>query len=143
QHQVVGHHGGPDIGLEVVEAAPGAAVAAVGALEAGDAGLDTGAEVAQFAVYPRALGHVGDGKAAPFVEGDIGDAAPFGLGEIVAAGIAAVGGDLAGRRAATGDLAVEHGQEALGIGRVAGLDDDINLDAAVGRPLPALRRTSQ
>jgi hypothetical protein len=34
---------------------------------------------------------VGDGKATPLVEGDIGDAAGFGLIEIVAAGIAAIG----------------------------------------------------
>jgi hypothetical protein len=54
---------------------------------------------------------VGDGKATPLVEGDIGDAAGFGLIEIVAAGIAAIGGHLAGRDAATGDMAVEHRQE--------------------------------
>ena len=56
---------------------------------------------------------------------------PLASVEIVAAGIAAVGGHLAGRRAATGDVAVEHGQEALGIGRVAGLDDDIEDQAAL------------
>jgi hypothetical protein len=31
--QVVSHHGGPKIGLEVVEAAPSAAAGAIGALE--------------------------------------------------------------------------------------------------------------
>ena len=51
--------------------------------------------------------------------------------EIVAAGIAAVGGHLAGRRAAAGDVAVEHRQEALGIGRVAGFDDEIEDQAAL------------
>ena len=40
QHQVVGHHGGPDVGLEVIEPAPSAAGQTVGALEAGDPGLD-------------------------------------------------------------------------------------------------------
>ena len=35
-NEVVGHHRGPDIGLEVVEPAPGAAGQAVGPLEAGD-----------------------------------------------------------------------------------------------------------
>src|SRR5277367_709447 len=34
-------------------------------------------------------------------------------------------------RAAAGDLAIEHGQEALGIGRVARLDDDIEDQAAL------------
>src|SRR5205814_5698769 len=34
------------------------------------------------------------------------------------------------RHAATGDLALEHWQEALGIGRVAGLDDDVEDQAA-------------
>ena len=38
ESEVVGDHGGPDVGLEVVEAAPGAAGEAVGALEAGDVG---------------------------------------------------------------------------------------------------------
>ena len=51
--------------------------------------------------------------------------------EIVAAGIAAIGGDLARRRAAAGDVAFEHGQEALGVGRVAGFDDEIEDQAAL------------
>ena len=36
--------GGPDVGLEVVEPAPDATCETVAALEAGDAGLDPGAE---------------------------------------------------------------------------------------------------
>jgi hypothetical protein len=64
------------------------------------------------------------------VEGDILDAARLGRCEIVLAGITAISGDLPRRRAATGDLALEHGQEALGIGGVAGLDDDIEDQAA-------------
>src|SRR5271170_4748336 len=55
QHQVVGDHRGPDVGLEVVEPAPGAACSAIGAFEAGDAGLDPGAEVAQPAIDPGLL----------------------------------------------------------------------------------------
>jgi hypothetical protein len=50
------------------------------------------------------------------VEGDILDAARLGRCEIVLAGITAIG-DLPRRHAATGDLALEHWQEALGIGR--------------------------
>jgi hypothetical protein len=65
------------------------------------------------------------------VEGDILDAARLGLLEIVLAGIGAIGGDLPRRHAATGDLALEHRQEALGIGGVADLDDDIEDQAAV------------
>ena len=37
------HHRGPEVGLEVIEAAPGAAGQTVGSLEAGDPGLDPGA----------------------------------------------------------------------------------------------------
>src|SRR5215207_4041102 len=57
-NKVVGHHRGPDIGLEVVEPAPGAAGQAVGPLEAGDTSLDPGPEVAQLAVDPAAADHV-------------------------------------------------------------------------------------
>src|SRR5436190_6378869 len=77
QHQVVGYYRGPDVGLEVVEPAPSAACSAIGAFEAGDAGLDPGAEVAQPAIDPGALDHVGNGDAALLVEGDILHAAPW------------------------------------------------------------------
>jgi hypothetical protein len=43
------------------------------------------------------------------VKGDILDAARLGRCEIVLAGITAISGDLPRRRAATGDLALEHG----------------------------------
>ena len=39
--------------------------------------------------------------------------------------IAAIGGGLPWRRAGAADVAIKHRQEALGIGRVAGLDHDI------------------
>src|SRR3954467_11304200 len=100
----------------MIEPAPGAACQTVGSLEAGDPGLDPGAEVAQLAIDPAALDHVFDRQAALFVEGDILDAACFGGGEIVLAGIPAISGDLPRRRAAAGDLALDHGQKALGIG---------------------------
>jgi hypothetical protein len=48
QHQIVGHHGGPDVGLEMIEPAPGAASGAIDAFEAGDPGLDPGTEVARW-----------------------------------------------------------------------------------------------
>ena len=47
---MVGDHGRPDVGLEVLETAPSAAAAAVGALKPGDDGFDAGAEVAQASV---------------------------------------------------------------------------------------------
>jgi hypothetical protein len=103
----------------------------IGAFEDRDAGLDPGAEVAQPAIDLLALDHVGNGDAALLVEGDILHAARLGLFEIVAAGIAAIGGGLPRRRAAAGDLAIEHRQEALGIGGIAGLDDDIEDQAAL------------
>src|SRR3954463_11866984 len=62
--EVVGNHRGPDIGLEVVEPAPGAAGQAVGPLKAGDAGLDARAEVAQFAIDPVAADYVFDLETA-------------------------------------------------------------------------------
>jgi hypothetical protein len=63
--------------------------------------------------------------------GAILDAARLGGGEIVLASITAIGGDLPRRRAAAGDLALEHWQEALGIVKIASLDDDIEDQAAV------------
>jgi len=114
----------------MVEAAPSAACGAIGALEAGDAGLDPGAEVAQPAVHPRAFDHVGNGDAALLVESDIGDAAGLSGGEIGAAGVAAIGGSLPRWRASAGDVAIEHRQEALGIGGIAALNNDIEDQAA-------------
>src|SRR5215831_10830372 len=73
----------------------------------------------------------GDGKTALFVEGDIADTTRFGLIEIVTAGIAAVGRHLPGRGNAVGDVAVEHRQKALGIGRIAGFDDEIEDQATL------------
>jgi hypothetical protein len=119
----------------VFETAPGAAGGAVGALEAGDRSLDAGAEAAQAAVDPRALDHVGNGDAALLVKGDVTDAAGLGGDEIGAAGIGPIGGGLPRRRAAAGDVAIEHRQEALGVGGIAGFDDDIE-----DQPAPAGRQ---
>src|ERR1700750_384381 len=130
QHQVVRHHGGPDVGLEVVQSAPSAAGGAVGALEAGDRRLDTGAEVAQTTVDPGALDHLGNGDAALLVEGDIGTPAGLGGGEIGAAGVATIGGGLSRRCAGAGNMAIEHRHKALGIGRIAGFDDNIEDQSA-------------
>ena len=55
EYQVMRHHRGPDVSLEVIEPAPGAACQTVCPLEAGDPGLDPGAEVAQLAIDPAAL----------------------------------------------------------------------------------------
>src|SRR3954467_1826421 len=70
-NEVVGHHRGPDIGLEVVEPAPGAAGQPVGPLEAGDAGLDPGPEVAQLATNPAAADHIFDPETALLVKGHV------------------------------------------------------------------------
>ncbi len=52
----------------MIKAAPGAARQAVGALQAGDTGLDAGAEVAQLAIDPVAFDHVFDPQAGLFVK---------------------------------------------------------------------------
>jgi hypothetical protein len=49
----------------------------------------------------------------------------LGGSQIGAAGVTAVGGGLPRRRAGEGDVAVEHRHKALGIGWIAGFDDDI------------------
>src|SRR3954466_12913194 len=84
--EVVGHHRGPDIGLEVVEPAPGAAGQAVGPLEAGDAGLDPGPEVAQLAIDPAAADHVFDAEAALLVKGHVAHPARLRAIQVLAAG---------------------------------------------------------
>ena len=64
----------------------------IGALQARDASFDTGAEVAQLAIDPVALDHVLHVQAGFLVEGRVAHAERLGLYEIVAAGIAAIGG---------------------------------------------------
>src|SRR5215210_8410293 len=98
-NEVVGHHRGPDIGLEVVEPAPRAAGQAVGPLEAGDACLDPGAEVAQLAIDPAAADHVFDLEAALLVKGHVAHAARLRPVQVRAAGNAAVRRRLTRRRA--------------------------------------------
>jgi hypothetical protein len=53
----------------VIESAPSAACQTVGSLEAGNPGLDPGAEVAQLAINPATLDHVFDRQAVPLVGG--------------------------------------------------------------------------
>jgi hypothetical protein len=72
-----------------------------------------------------------DRDAALFVEGDILHAACLGLLEVAEAGIAAISGRLPRGHTVTGGMAIEHRQEALGVRRVAGLDDNIEDQAAL------------
>src|SRR3954468_5626707 len=118
ESEVVGHDRGPDVSLEVVEPAPGATGQAVGPLEAGDAGLDAGAEVAQFAIDPVAADHVFDREAALLVKGHVADAARLRPAQIIATGKAAIRRCLTGRRAVSGDVALQHGQEPVAVGPV-------------------------
>ena len=85
------------------------------------------AEVAQTTVDPRALDHLDNGDAALLVEGDVGNAAGLGGGEIGAAGVATIGGGLPRRCAGAGNMAIEHRHIAFGIRRIAGFDDDIEV----------------
>src|SRR5689334_13007451 len=89
-NEVVGHDRGPNVGLEVVEPAPGAAGQAVGPLEAGDAGLDAGPEVAQLAIHPTAADHVFDAEAALLVKGHVAHPARLRAIQVLAAGKSAI-----------------------------------------------------
>ncbi len=128
--EIVSDHRGPDISLEVVEAAPGAAPQSISAFQARDAGLDASAEVSELAIDPAACDHVFDLEAALLVEGHVADAAGFGSAQIFAAGIAAVGRRLTRRLAVKGDVAFQHRQQALAVGRVAGFDDEVEDQSA-------------
>src|SRR5215204_5867691 len=129
-NEVVGHHRGPDIGLEVVEPAPRAAGQAVGPLEAGDAGLDAGAEVAQLAIDPAAADHVFDAEAALLVKAHIAHAARLRPAQVIATGKAAVRCRLPRRPAVPGDVALQHGQEPFTVSRVTGFDHQVEDQAA-------------
>ena len=86
----------------MLEPAPDAAGEPIGALQAGDAGLDAGAKISKFAINPAALDHILDLKAALFVEGHVTDAIGLGLAEIGAARKSAIGGRLSRRSAEKG-----------------------------------------
>src|SRR5215204_5158402 len=119
-NEVVGHHRGPDIGLEVVEPAPGAAGQAVGPLEAGDTRLDAGAEVAQLAIDPAAADHVFGAEAALLVKGHVAHPARLRAIQVRAAGKTAIR-RLERRPAVQADVALQHRHEPVTVGRVAGL----------------------
>src|SRR3954466_9850009 len=129
-NEVVGHHRGPDIGLEVLETAPGAAGQAVGPLKAGDAGLDPGPEVAQPAIDPAAADHVFDAEAALLVKGHVAHAACLRAIQVLAAGKTAIRRRLERRRAVRADVALQHRHEPVAVGRVAGFDHQIEDQAA-------------
>src|SRR3954466_16069575 len=129
-NEVVGHHRGPDIGLEVGEPAPGAAGQAVGPLEAGDTRLDAGAEVAQLAIDPAAADHVFGAEAALLVKGHVAHPACLPPVQVLAAGKTAIRRRLTRRRAVRADVALQHRHEPVTVGRVAGFDHQIEDQAA-------------
>src|SRR3954451_14535607 len=129
-NEVVGHHRGPDIGLEVVEPAPSAAGKAVGPLEAGDTGLDAGPEGAQLAINPAAADHIFDAEAALLVKGPVAHAARLRAIQVLAAGKTAIRRRLTRRRAVRADVALQHRHEPVTVGRVAGFDHQIEDQAA-------------
>ena len=66
----------------------------------------------------------------------IAHAKRLGLGDVGRAGIAAVARGLARRLAVRRNVALQHGQKALGIGWIGGLDDDVEDQAtATGRQI--------
>src|SRR6202012_525311 len=96
----------------------------------------SGAEVAQLAIHPVTLHHGFDAETGLLMEGDIAHAKRLGLGEIGHTGIAAVAGGLAWRLAVAGDVALQHRQKTLSIGRIASLDNDVeDQAAATGRQI--------
>src|SRR3954462_10197588 len=105
ESEVVAHDRGPDVTLKVVEPAPGATGQAVGPLEAGDAGLDPGAEVAQLAIDPAAADHVFDAEAALLVKGHVAHPARLRAIQVLAAGKTAIRRRLTRRRAVCADVA--------------------------------------
>src|SRR6476660_3212547 len=130
ESEIIGHDRGPDVSLEVVEAAPRAAAQAVGPLETGNARLDPGPEVAQLAIRPAAAHHVFDLEPALLVEGHVRYPTRLRSAQIVAAGKAAVRHRLTRRRPIRGDMALQHRHEPVAVGRVAGLDPDVEDQAA-------------
>src|SRR3954464_4275871 len=129
-NEFVGHHRGPDIGLEVVEPAPGAAGQAVGPLEAGDAGLDPGPEVAQLAIDPAAADHVFDAEAALLVESQVAHPARLRAIQVLAAGKTAIRRRLTRRPPVCPAVALTPRHEPVPVGRVPGLDHQIEDQAA-------------
>ena len=130
QGKVIGDHRRPDVSLEMLKPAPSATGEPVGALQAGYARLDAGAEVAELAVDPTALHHIFDAKAALLVEGHVADATGLRLIEIGLARIAAIGGCLPRRLSVKGDVPLQHRQQPVAIGWIAGLDRNVEDQAA-------------
>jgi len=131
--EIEGGHGELDVGLEGLEARPGAAVQTKGAFARGDDPLDAGPPFAQLFVGAGFLDQLAQGFMLGRYEDQIFHSPCKGFAGVGLAGESGVGGDLLGQVAVRFFLPVEGRDESGGVGGIAalghGIEDEIALTA--------------